>query len=142
MRRPTRIYLIGSLRNPRVPGVASLLRNAGFDVFDDWYAAGSEADEKWREYEQARGHNLQQALDGYAANNTFQFDKSHLDSADAGVLVLPAGRSAHLELGYMAGKGKRTYILLDGEPERFDIMFRFATRVVYSVDELVKELKK
>ena len=40
-----RLYVIGSLRNPAVPQVAKRLREAGFLVFDDWYAAGPEADD-------------------------------------------------------------------------------------------------
>lgn len=37
--------------------------------------------------------------------------------ADTFVLVLPCGRSAHLELGWAAGHGKRTAILLNGDHE-------------------------
>ena len=35
-----KVYLVGSLRNPYVREVASLLRTAGHDVFDDWHACG------------------------------------------------------------------------------------------------------
>ena len=47
------LYLIGSLRNPRVPELAKRLRqdNPGLEVFDDWYSAGIEADDYWKEYE-------------------------------------------------------------------------------------------
>ena len=40
-------------------------------------------------------------------------DMAALRSADATVLVLPCGRSAHLELGWAAGSGQRTVVLLD-----------------------------
>jgi hypothetical protein len=63
-----------------------------------------------------------------------------LASADAAVLLAPAGRSAHLELGWMLGQGKRGYVLLDGEPERYDVMLRFATGVYLDIDALIKEL--
>jgi hypothetical protein len=99
------IYLIGSLRNPDVPKVAASLRAAGIEVFDDWYAAGYEADDMWKEYEQERGRGYLEALEGHAANHVFSFDKCHLDRADAGVLVAPAGKSGHLELGYLIGRG-------------------------------------
>lgn len=135
------IYLIGSLRNKNVPLIAEQLRAAGHDVFDDWYSAGPEADDYWRDYEKARGHNYQQALDGYAAQHVFDFDKAHLDRCDIGVLIYPAGKSAHLELGYMIGAGKTGYILMDGEPERYDVMTKFATRVSTSIEELIKEIK-
>lgn len=135
------IYLIGSLRNPAVPQFAKELREDGHEVFDDWYAAGPEADDYWQRYEQAKGHDYRQALNGYAANHVFEYDRSHLDRCGTGVLVLPAGKSGHLELGYMIGQGKPAYILLDKEPERFDVMYRFATGVTNSKEELREWLR-
>ena len=35
-----KVYLIGSLRNPKVPKIAEKIRALGFEVFDDWFAAG------------------------------------------------------------------------------------------------------
>ena len=52
------IYLIGSLRHPRVRQVAEALRAHRLDVFDDWHAAGPEADDIWQQYEMARGHTF------------------------------------------------------------------------------------
>src|SRR5574337_842045 len=114
------VYLIGSLRNPRVPEVAAAIRAEGYDVFDDWYAAGPEADDYWQKYEQGRGHDFTLALQGYAANHVFNFDRHHLDRCDMGVLLLPAGKSGHLELGYMIGQGKPGFILMDKleDPDR------------------------
>ncbi len=134
------IYLIGSLRNPKVPEIAMALREKGLEVFDDWYAAGPEADDKWRDYEKGRGHSYIEGLAGYAARNVFRFDKEHLDRSKAGVLVLPAGRSGHLELGYLIGTGRPGYILHD-DPDRWDVMYQFATKVVTTVDQLVGELQ-
>lgn len=134
------IYLIGSLRNPQVPIVANQLRSYGYDIFDDWYAVGPEADDKWREYELERGRNMAQALAGEAARNTFNFDKSHLDASDACILVTPGGKSAHLELGYMLGKGKPGWVYYPQDPERWDVMYQFATGVVYSFEELIDQL--
>lgn len=128
----TSIYLIGSLRNPQVPVVAELLRKAGFDVFDDWYAAGPEADDYWQKYENARGHTYGEALAGYAAQHVFAFDKYHLDRCEMALLMLPAGKSGHLELGYAAGKGKHTFILLDKVPDRYDVMYQFANGGVHA----------
>lgn len=134
------IYLIGSLRNPKIPQIANALRAEGFEVFDDWYAAGPEADDKWRDYERQRGRSYSEALAGAAARNVFNFDRNNLSRADDVVLVLPAGRSGHLELGWSLGQGKRGFILLD-DPKRWDVMYQFATGVVTSVEELVTELK-
>lgn len=134
------IYLIGSLRNPEIPIIASKFREAGCEVFDDWYAAGPEADDKWREYEMARGRSYIEALSGLAADHVFHFDKVHLERASAVVLVLPAGKSGHLELGFSIGQGKPGYILLDN-PDRWDVMYKFATMVTTKLEEIVNELE-
>lgn len=136
-----KIYLIGSLRNELVPATAALIRKeTSHEVFDDWYAAGPEADDYWKSYEEGRGRSYTEALAGHAARHVFEFDRSHLDSSDGGILLLPAGKSGHLELGYLAGQGKRTYILLD-RPDRWDVMYGFATGVFEDVNDLLKALK-
>ena len=131
------IYLIGSLRNPEVPKIADKIRAEGFEVFDDWYAAGETADDSWRDYEKARGHSYLEGLKGHAANHVFTFDKEHLDRADAGILLAPAGKSGHLELGYLIGRGRRGYYLLDS-PDRWDVMLKFATLVTTDLEEIIK----
>jgi len=135
-----KVYVIGSLRNAGVPDLSKYLREAGYDVFDDWFAAGPEADDYWMAYEKNRGHSYSQALKGYAASHVFNFDKKHLDEADIGVLMLPAGKSGHLELGYMIGTGKPGFILYDEVPERFDVMYKFANDVCFSPEDLLEKL--
>lgn len=139
------LYLIGSLRNPAIPAIGQALRELGFDVFDDWFGAGPYADDAWRDYERERGHGYIEALRGYSAKHVFEFDYLHLGRVDMGLLVLPAGKSGHLELGFLVGRGKPTYILLDeghvqDQNFRYDVMYRFATKVFSSLEEAKKEL--
>lgn len=138
------IYLIGSLRNPEVPKLGNILRSHGHEVFDDWFGAGPEADDHWRTHEKQRGTSYYEALHGYAAGNVFNFDKTHLDRCDTVVLVMPAGKSGHLELGYAIGCGKRGLVAFDTEPDRWDVMYRFAIAsggdVCFSYDKLVEVL--
>jgi hypothetical protein len=137
------IYLIGSLRNPEVPKIAQQLRLLvpGHEIFDDWYAAGPTADDCWRDYEKARGRGYIESLSCYPARHVFEFDQEHLRRASAGVLVLPAGKSGHLELGWMLGQGKPGYILLDN-PERWDVMYQFAFGVFDNLSELAVTLRR
>ena len=55
--------------------------------------------------------------------------------------MAPAGRSGHLELGWALGAGKNGYVLLDQAPERWDIMYQFATGVYESMADLLQELE-
>lgn len=136
------IYVIGSLRNENIPIIGNKLRDAGWDAFDDWYGAGPEADDKWRDYEQDhRQRSLRDSVYGYAATHTWEFDKHHLDRCDLACLVFPAGRSGHLELGYFVGTGKPGFILLDGVPERYDVMWHFARDIFTNPEDLVKGLE-
>ena len=134
------LYLMGALRNPDLALVARVLRDNGFDVWDDWRAAHPDADDQWREYEQARGRGYIEALAAPFAEAVFTLDRSFLDRASAGVLVLPAGKSAFAELGYMIGRHKPVFVVLLEEPERWDFMLKFATKIVTSVDELLEAL--
>lgn len=138
------IYLVGSLRNENIPNLGNSLRSSGLDVFDDWFAAGPEADDYWKSYETGRGNGYVDALKGYAAQHVFAFDKFHLDRCDAALLVLPAGRSGHLELGYAVGSGKPGFILLDGdyvEEGRFDLMYNFAEEVFENPTQMLEYFK-
>jgi hypothetical protein len=134
------LYLIGSLRNPEVPKIANILRAEGHEVFDQWYGAGPNADDCWQEYCKNKGMNYKEALADHGAQHVYNFDRTFLTRSDTVVLVLPAGKSGHLELGWALGQGKRGFILLDGEPERYDVMYNFATGVCLNLQELINVL--
>ena len=135
------IYIIGALRNPKVPLFANELVAQGFEPFADWFSPGPDTDDFWRDYSKTRGWNYKQALKSYAAQHVFEFDKSHLDRCDAAIMVMPAGKSCHIELGYMRGRGKPAYVLFEEEPERYDVMLNFATDIFFDKEELFNELK-
>lgn len=136
------VYLIGALRNQQIVELGNKIRAMGFDVFDEWINPGPEADEFWQKYEARRKRTYKEALNSYHAKHIFEFDKTHLDRADICILVMPAGKSGHLELGYAAGTKKKTYVLFEKEPERYDLMYRFCEDVFMNENELIEELKK
>lgn len=137
------IYLIGSLRNPKIPFIGRRLRAATkMEVFDNWFSPGAHADSWWRRYSKIKGLTYKQALASYEAKHIFEFDKFHIDRADFGVLVLPAGKSAALEAGYMRGCGKPVFALFDREPKRYDVMVQFLTDIFFSERELLTALRK
>lgn len=135
------IYVIGALKNKEIPKVAKSLREVGFEVYDEWWCPGEFADQNWQDYSKFNGLNYTEALDSWHARQVFEIDKGHLDRCSEAILVLPAGKSAHLELGYIVGTGKRGYILLDSEPDRYDLMYKFATLVTTDLEEIITHVK-
>ena len=137
------IYLVGSLRDRKVPIIGEQLRQATrYEIFDQWWTASEDADDWLRDYFKYRKMSYKDAIHSYAAKHIFDFDKHHLDRASVGVLVMPAGKSCHLELGYLAGQGKPCYVLFDKEPERLDIMYNFATNIFFNTEDLINELNR
>jgi hypothetical protein len=137
-----KIYLIGALANPEIPHFANRLRKQGFEVFDQWWAPGKFADSYWRNYTKIRGMSYKEALNDYAARHIFEFDVKHLRAADIAVLLAPAGKSAHLELGWHLRGGKPGYILFPSEPRRYDVMIQFCTDYFFKEKDLFTELRR
>ncbi len=141
--KKTLIYIAGSMKNrDGIRKVTQQMQDAGFNTFNDWIMPGEETDQKWQEFEQAQGRTYLEALQAPHAKDVFYFDKEWLDKSDAIILVLPAGKSAHIELGYMVGRGKPAFILLEGEPERWDVMYLFATLVTDGLGDIIGWLQK
>lgn len=74
--------------------------------------------------------NHPRAIEGYVAD----FDA--MNAADTFVMVLPCGKSAHLELGWAAGAGKRTAILLE-DPVEPELMYRMVDYMATSLVDLL-----
>jgi hypothetical protein len=134
-----RIYIIGSLRDPVVVALAMRLRAAGHEVYDDWFSAGPEADDAWQRHQTEKGVSYREALKGPHAACVLEDDSKWLMWADT-VVMVGSGRSRGIEFGWRTGQGADGFILLAGEPARWDVMYAYAKDVVYTVDELVEAL--
>lgn len=66
----------------------------------------------------------------------FASDFEAMERADTFVLVLPCGKSAHLELGWAIGTGKRTAILLE-DPVEPELMYRMVDHLSPSLFDLL-----
>ena len=142
-----RIYVASSWRNPRHPAVVAALREAGHEVFDYRNPAPGKAGFAWTQITPAErpwpAEQLRDVLEHPIAVESFDLDHGGMAWADAVVMVLPCGKSAHLELGWCAGAGKLAIVLMEqaDEPE---LMYReiYATggRICATVDEVVAAL--
>lgn len=141
-----RLYVASSWKNPIYPSAVLELRANGHLVYDfrdanrafNW----SQVDPSWDASDPVlSGADLQRALRSKPAQQAFAHDKGALDWADAGVLVMPCGRSAHLEAGYLIGQGKPVMILLANN-ERPDLMALLADEqnICRSVGDVLNRL--
>jgi hypothetical protein len=137
-----KIYVASSWRNMRQPAVVVALRAAGHEVYDfrhpapgnDGFGWG-QIDPNWRDW---TSEQFRAALDHSIARRGFEFDMNALQAADATVLVMPCGRSAHLELGYAVGADQSTFALLaEGEPE---LMLSMVDHLCLDMPELLARL--
>lgn len=138
-----KIYVASSWRNEQQPDVVTLLREARHEVYDfrhpepgDDGFHWSMIDPSWQSWDAER---FRYHLDHVIAQKGYEKDLEAMEWADAFVLVMPCGRSAHLELGWAAGAGKPTIILLaNGEPE---LMYKMATMLCVDMREVVEALR-
>lgn len=140
----SRIYVASSWRNLFQPDVVERLRAAGHECYDFRNPptgvkgfAWSEIDPDWQSWSAARYREL--LLTHPIASRGFVTDLRGMQWADTCVLVLPCGRSAHLEAGWFAGQGKRCLILTrDGEEP--ELMALLATDICVSIEEVLAVL--
>jgi hypothetical protein len=150
---PRRIYLASSWRNRYQPAVLAALRDAGHEVYDfrnpsdGWDNpsgvskgfAWSDLDPEWQEWDSEKYRAL--LLGHPIAAMGFQSDWQAMQWADTGVLLLPSGRSAHIEAGYFVGaEGKRLHILLT-DPQEPELMYLMANGIHLSVADLLLALE-
>jgi hypothetical protein len=160
--RPLRIYVASSWRNEAQPVVVELLREHGFDPYDFRHPAEGDDGFSWRDVEEdvvlaagletgsaipAKGDDLVpvdrylEMLEHPAARHGFGRDFDAMRSADVFVLVLPCGRSAHLELGWAIGFGKPTAILLE-DPAEPELMYLLADHLAPTFSSVVDWLEE
>ena len=142
-----RIYVASSWRNTLQPQAVQMLRDAGHEVYDfrnpepgNSGFAWSDIDPDWLRWSPER---FIEELNTPIARHGYSFDKKGLDWADTCILLLPCGKSAHLEAGYAIGRSKQTFVVL--HPERFEpelmyLLVGSSARVVPDFSRLLEYL--
>lgn len=130
-----KIYVASSWRNEHYDEIVKILNKHGHEVYDfrksgfDWGVI----DKDWENW------TLEQWMENRnnpTAMKFFKKDMEAMEWADVCVLVLPCGRSAHLEAGWFVGNGKWLYILQLGD-ERPELMYHMANSLGDSIDSLL-----
>lgn len=137
------VYVASSWRNPLQPGVVKQLREEGFNVYDfrnpregetgfDW----AHIDPRWKSWNPTE---FRKALTHPIAVEGFALDFDAMKWANACVLVLPCGRSAHLEAGWFAG-ARRPVFIYSPESHEPELMYAMCNRVCVTIAEVLAEL--
>lgn len=135
-----KIYVASSWRNHYHPEVVRVLRDQGHSVYDFRHPKDgedgfhwAEIDADWRDW---TPEAYREALDHPIAQREFYREFTAMCWADTGVLVLPCGRSAHLEAGYFIGALKNLYVYMP-ERQEPELMHLMANGICLTIGELV-----
>lgn len=141
-----KIYIASSWRNELYQATCDHLRVEGHDILD-WRDIKKGGGFGWHEVTNTPADKLtgpeyrDQVLTHPRAQRGFNFDYGYMQEADVCVLLLPCGRSAHLEAGWFAGAGKPLIIFIPhfDTPE---LMYKLANTIALTIDEVIATLRK
>ncbi len=141
-----KIYVASSWRNSYQLDVVSFLRNEGHEVYDfknpphgnggfQWSAI----DPNWQYWTTAQ---YREALNHPIAQKGFDSDFNGMQWADVCVMVLPCGRSANTEAGWMKGAGKRVmvYSPKKEEPELMYKIYDFISDSMFRINDEINRV--
>jgi len=135
-----------SWRNEYQPLLVESLREAGWSVYDFRHPDADDNGFHWSDidsdYRTWEIPQFRAALEHPLAKEGWAKDLAALERATVVVLLLPSGKSAHLEAGWAVAAGKRVYALMpdgvEGNPELTYAMFN---GLCETTDELMGELQ-
>ena len=142
---PYDVYVASSWRNRYFPEVVELIRAAGLSAYDF-----REQGFSWGAVDPSRGmspnrapvdiHKHAELLEHPLAAEHFALDADALENAQATVVVLPCGRSAHLELGYAIAGAQHTAVYMP-EPQEPELMYRYCDLITDDLDDVIEFLR-
>jgi len=147
-----KIYLASSWKNKdTVLELAKTLRDNGHEV-DAFCDEKNRISFNWSELlsiMNQEGHDIRtmdarDMLKHWRVQAAFKEDKKWIDWADVILMLMPCGRSSHLEAGYAVGSGKKLYILGGFKKGEFETMYGFAEALFdyAEINNLLKRLNK
>lgn len=142
-----KIYVASSWRNSYQQNVVSFLRNEGHEVYDFTHPNGdmsysfswSSIDLNWKNWSTQQ---YREALNHPIAQKGFDLDFNAMKWADVCVMVLPCGRSANTEAGWMKGAGKRVMVYSPKyeEPELMYKLYDFISDSMLRINEEINRI--
>ena len=142
-----KIYLASSWKNQKeVIALAGYLELCGFEVDAFCRSSDKRYAFHWSELvdseDDLANYDAIEMLADPRTQRAFKEDRKWLDWSDCVIMLMPCGRSSHLEGGYAKGQGKLLYIHGAFPKGEFDVMYGLADGLFRSgdLDGLVNEL--
>ncbi len=145
--KPKYVYVASSWKNLHQPSIVAALRSAGIECYDfrnpslnNYGFSWKSIDTFWQEWTPKQ---WRKALHHPIAQNGYLNDKTAMDKADCCLLVLPCGRSAHMEAAFMAAQNKRVYTLAleQTEPDLMNLLLGPPEHILTSMSEMFDALE-
>jgi len=142
-----RVYVAGSFKNAEmVREIGKMIRSCGYEAYVF-------CDTGERTYDLSQQFRTQYDLSTVTPNLVYQIPELYhigirnldeLTQCDALVLVLPCGRSAHLEAGWMVGRGRPVYAVGPMVKGEFDAMYVMMNGIfdIMQLDALMRTIAR
>lgn len=146
----SRIYVASSWRNMTQQSLVKELRKRGHLVYDFRHPEGRNDHNVWESVSSWHGlksayqqnaltpENFEAMLQDKKAIERFKEHSEAMSDADTCILLVPCGRSAHCEAGWMSGQGKRVFVLDIGSTAKPELMYLLFNGYTYKVEDIYK----
>ena len=150
----SRIYIASSWRNGFQQQLVQELRKRGHKVYDFRHPNGRNDAPVWESvsitqnlrsaYKEKclNGKDFKRMLLDRLSVERFNEHFSAMQDADTCILLLPAGRSSHIEAGHMNGMGKRVFVMDTSKEVTPELMYLALDDYFSDFEELYKAVDK
>lgn len=132
-------------KNVRLPAYTACTIEYGHEVYDFRNPPHNHGAFYWKdidpEFDKWTVEEYKEGLKHPSSERQFQADLDALNWADTCLLVLPCGRSAHTEAGWMKGAGKRTIVYIP-EMQEAELMYKLFDLVSGNIQDVIQLLKE
>jgi hypothetical protein len=144
-KRKLKIYIAGSFKNiDACREAGGLIRDKGYStyVFCDEDSEAYKNSIKVRELCFTESFTPKTALYNGYIQKIYQTNLSELVYANVVVLILPCGKSAHLEAGFVKGRNGKVIIYGEMIKGEFDAMYGIADLITSDFNEVLETLDR
>ena len=145
MKRMSRIYVAGSWKNEdEQQKLVAALRQNGHKVYDFTRPKGVRMDNVWHDVNldenECDMESYETSLNEANVRERFNSHVNAMMCADTCVLLLPCGRSAHAEAGFMAGMNKRVIVFNPSSKWKPELMYLLFDGEAGDLETLLKKI--